>query len=325
MPADQGQAQAANLSVEDRILNIIDPPQEEEVPETEVEAEESTEVEKTEEPDADKEVKVDEEVPENEVEALDWDTVKDLKLEVSVQGEKAEVTLEEARLGYMRTSDYQKKTQELANQRKQVVEEATNVVQQVQETYTKELDNLQKAVEKLAMGELQNVDLNWLAESDPNAYIKYQHRINQYNQTLQSIKAEQENVRTQNEQKAQLQRSQMLQQGMEELKTRIPNFSKETEQKLIETGIEYGFSEDELRGITDPKVLHVLNDARQFRELNASKPKVLKKASEAPKVIKPGSKPAQKQDNKAQEFRERIKKTGGKDEDALLSFIKRTL
>lgn len=316
--SDQGQSTEA--SIEERILNIIDPlPEKKE----EVAAEEPEEF--TSETEVPAEEDVEEEVVEEKTEDLDWDKLKDLELEITVQGEKGKVTLEEARLGYMRTSDYQKKTQELATQRKSVVDEATQVVQQVQDNYVEQLQTLEAAVQKLAMQELSNVDLNWMAESDPTAYVKYQHRMNQFNQVLQSITDEANKAKEAKSRQAQTERAQMLEQGMSELKTRIPNFSKEVESKLMEAGNKYGFSENELKSIADPRVLHVLNDARQFRELSAGKPQIMKKAADAPRVIKPGSKPAIKSDGKGQELKERIKASGGKDEDALTAFIKRTM
>ena len=327
--SDQGQAPAASdTSIEERVTNALFPPKQEKVEEPEEEKEQVEATEETEQPEEESETEAEkeevEEKPE-EAEELEWDKVKDLKLEITVQGEKAEVTLEEARLGYMRTSDYQKKTQELSQQRKQVVDEASKVVEQVQENYVNELKTLEQAVQELAMQELAKVDLNWLAETDPNAYIKYQHRANQFGQVLQKLQAEQKKVSEENSKQTQTKRAQMLEQGMLELKERIPNFDKEVEQQLIKAGKEYGFKQEELESIIDPRVLHVLNDARQFRELSASKPQTLKKAAVAPKVIKPGAKPAIKQDNKGQELKQRIMKSGGKDDDALTAFIKRTM
>ena len=62
----------------------------------------------------------------------------------------------------------------------------------------------------------------------------------------------------------------------------IPGFSKELVQKLNATGRNFGFSDEELGGITDPRLVKVLHAAMQFEAMQAKKPAVLDKVKNAP-------------------------------------------
>ncbi len=315
-----GQATAApEVDIDSRILSALggeEPPKEEENAEP-VEASEEPPEEASEES---------EEKP-AEPESVDWDAIKDAKVKVKVQGEESEVTLEEARLGYMRTADYQKKTAEVAQQRNEIATQARQVVQETQETYAKNLQALDATVQRLMAPEMADVNWHQLAAENPAEYVRLSARMGQINQVRQAISEEVSRIESQRVQEAQARHAQALQQGVEELKVRIPDYGPDVEKALYSAGEEYGFPRELLATVIDPRMLHVLNDARKYRELQNGKPLVTKRVSEAPKVIKPGAKadPRAQHEGRTQDLKERIKKSGGKDDAALEAFIKRTL
>ena len=73
--------------------------------------------------------------------------------------------------------------------------------------------------------------------------------------------------------------------GKEILAKEIPNWSPETNQALLSTGKDYGFSDAELNSIVDPRHVKVLHDAMQWRKLQQKDSIVKKKVSSAKPVV----------------------------------------
>ena len=104
-----------------------------------------------------------------EEEGLEADQVKEEGQEqptvhsISVNGEEIEVTLDELKNGYSRQSDYTRKTQELANQRK-VADTELGAVREERAIYTQLLDQMRNQLEA---GMQNEPDWVSLAENDP--------------------------------------------------------------------------------------------------------------------------------------------------------------
>jgi len=86
---------------------------------------------------------------------------------------------------------------------------------------------------------------------------------------------------------------------------------------LVETGVSYGFTAEEMQGVTDARYVRALNDARKYRELVAKRKSVQAKGEKARPVVKAGAK--KRQDSNAatrNKAKTRLQKTGSID-DAL--------
>ena len=111
-----------------------------------------------------------EEQPEQEEEEPQQETQEEPKYKVKVDGQEVEVTQEELLRGYMRQSDYTRKTQQLANQRQQI--EQLYAQRQVQpqpqpQTTPKETDaNLNEVAKRLAAQSLGLSSPDDLSELD---------------------------------------------------------------------------------------------------------------------------------------------------------------
>ena len=95
---------------------------------------------------------------------------------VKVDNEELEVDLDELIKGYSRTSDYTKKTQTLAEQRKQVEAERAKIEEaaKLRETYSQRL----QVIEQM-LSQQPEEDLSALKDSDPVGYaIRSQRRWN---------------------------------------------------------------------------------------------------------------------------------------------------
>lgn len=317
----EGQAQAAEQSMEDRIAASLEPEQEQPVAD-EAATEQETTTEAETEPEAEVE-KPEEEAPEE----IDWEQIKGHKVKVTVQGEDKEVTLEEARNGFMMQADYQRKTQELAKQRNEVQETARQAVAQTQAQYAQNLQVLQQTLLAAAAPELQGVNWNQLAQTDPAEYVRLSNRAQAVNQTLQSFQVEMQRIAQANQEQMREKTTQAARQAVEVLQAKIPNWNDTLYQDLLRTGVEsYGFSPEEVGNVVDPRMIQVLHDAKQWRALQSQKPIAEKKVKDAPKVMKPGAPQSKSQaaGRDTQQLRERLKKSGGKDEAAAIALIKRT-
>ena len=137
----------------------------EEAPE-ELEAEATEEVEEAEEFEDEE---YDDELEEEELEANQVEEEGEEQpsiYTISVDGIEQEVTLDELKSGYSRQSDYTRKTQELANQRKQA-ETEFNAVREERAIYTQLLDQMRN---QLDAGMQNEPDWVSLAENDPVGY-----------------------------------------------------------------------------------------------------------------------------------------------------------
>lgn len=213
-------------------------------------------------------------------------------------------------------SDYTRKTQEVAEQRRAVEERAQALQMQerlMSQTLEQrvELHSLQKQI-----AQYEQIDWQSLADTDPvqatKLNIQYQQLQRQAGMKYQEL----QQAQAQTEQLTANQRQQMLVQAQSELKARLPDFTPQTAEKIKATARDYGISQQELDSLIDPRYVHVLHDAMKWRSLQAEKPKAMQKVAEAPRAIKPQSKQPARPDNTKLD---RLKKTGSV--EALAAFF----
>lgn len=246
-------------------------------------------------------------------------------VEETLEGGKKEVrkySLNELKAQRMMQADYQRKTAELARQREEVQDKVRQGIEGEKKQYLQALETQQKLVWSLVAPELQNVNLDQLANDDPSEYVKVSNKLNRLNQAIQGIQAEQ--LRLQQQEREHLEKV-VLPKAAEELQRDIPNWGPEIQKSITRTATEkYGFTPEELSSVVDPRHIKVLHDAFQFHEskkvTETQKQIAQKKIVEKPKVLKPGTKqPAQK--SEGDEFK-RLQQTG-RFEDAAAVILKR--
>jgi hypothetical protein len=321
--SDQAQAVAAP-SVDDRIsaalFGEIEPEQQTEAVQT---AEpEQPQAAEPEQPQSEESAPVEQEAAPEEPEAPpEWEAVKALKLKVPLKNgaeeREAEVTIDELRLGYMRNDDYTRKTKEAAEVKRLAQEEAMQGVAKFQEQAVKELKTMEAWITQVAAPEMQGVNWNTLAKEDPAEFVRLSHRANQLAALKQQIGQKLQQAEQQRTQEEDAKRAQAIEQAQSQLASDIPNWNAELQQALVKSGRNYGFSDDELAKVYDPKFVKVLHDAHQWQLLQKQKPIAEKKVVEVPKVLRSGANPtkADAQRGAYEALRARIKKSGGKGPD----------
>ena len=277
------------------------------------EVEEEVDTEESEEADADTD---DEELETDDAEDEDSNE-QPTSLKLKVNGEELEKPLDEVIALAQQGLDYTKKTQEVAEQRKALEEYAQTI--KVQEQKFQEQVILNNALIG-DIAKLQAVDnqleqfkdVNWQELSDTD-FVEAQKLFFTFNQLQQQRSALAQDL-GQKQTALQAQQAQSIQEriekGKEILAKEIPNWSRETSQAIISTGKEYGFTDDELGMIVDPRHVKVLHDAMQWRKLQANTG-VKNKVAQAKPVVKPGAKDTKAVDNSAKKAtRDALRKSG---------------
>jgi len=312
--AEQSPQSRLETMLGDSIESDVKPPElqdEEEQTPLEVEAEATEEVESeeaTEEPDEEVE---EEEQSQDEVPAI---------LKLKVNGEDVEKPLDEVVALAQQGLDYTQKTQQVAEQRKELEAYAESIKAQEQAFQEQmQLNNvLIEDVAKITSLDQQlnqYANVNWQQLSD-NDFVEAQKLFFSYNQ-LQTERSQLVSQFEAKKQQVVQKQSQLMAEkiakGKEVLAKEIPNWSPETNQALLSTGKDYGFSDAELNSIVDPRHVKVLHDAMQWRKLQQNSV-VKEKVSNAKPVVKPGSKDTKAEANSNhRNLREQLRKTGKSD------------
>ena len=247
-------------------------------------------------------------------------------LKLKVNGEEVEKPLEEVVALAQQGLDYTQKTQQVAEQRKELEAYAESIKAQEQ-AFQEQMQLNNVLIEDVAkitaldqqLNQYANVNWQQLSDSD---FVEAQKLFFTYNQ----LQTERSNLVSQFEAKKQevVQKQTQLMaekiaKGKEILAKEIPNWSPETNQALLSTGKDYGFTDAELNSIVDPRHVKVLHDAMQWRKLQQKDSIVKKKVSSAKPVVKPGAKDTKAEANSnVRQLRESLRKTGKSDMAAKL-------
>ena len=266
----------------------------------------------------DEELETDDEVDEEESD--EEQPVQSVKLKVN--GEEIEKPLDEIVALAQQGLDYTKKTQEVAEKRKELESLENQIRLQEQNLQQQSMLNseLIQDVAKITaldqqLSEFQDVNWEQLSDSDFVTAQKKFFTFNQLQQQRSNLVSQFESKRQQALNKQQQMVAEKVAKGREVLAKEIPNWSQETTQEIIAIGREdYGFTDAELNAIIDPRHVRVLHDAMQWRKLKSKNSVVKKKVSRAKPVVKPGSKDPNKAVNSnAKKIREQLRRSGSSD------------
>lgn len=183
----------------------------------------------------------------------------------------------------MMQADYTRKTQELAEQRKAVEATLTQASEVTQAE--RQLEGQFVALQQ-TIASYQDIDWQTWVEQDPVAAQKARFELDDLRAQAAQIATQHQQVSTQRQALAQQHAAQRIAQGQRELAERIPNWGREVQAKLIEVGQNaYRFSPDELNAIDDPRMIEVLHDAYQYRQMKQAEKQRAKVAAKT--AVKP--------------------------------------
>ena len=233
---------------------------------------------------------------------------------VKAAGEEREVTLDELIKSYQLGTDYTKKSQAVAEERK-VVEAERHAVQEakaMRDQYAQRLEIIESMLNQPQEAE----NLDYLKETDPIGYAVKVAEMSQKEKQLSQVRAERERISQQQEYDRQQQMRQTIAAESEKLVAVIPEFADPEKGEVVRKDIrsfgkQMGFSDEELANVFDSRAVLTLYKAMQYDKLQSAKPGITKKVSEAPKAIKPGvSKPRDSNSEEIRKLKSRAKSTG---------------
>ena len=282
---------------QEALLGLMEP-EEEKPQEEEAQPTEEEESQPLEEDESFEEESEEEEAEEAEEESEETEGEEEEELyAVTVNGEEVAVSLDELLSGYSRQSDYTRKTQEIAGDRKEMEtlqQQYNSEIAQIQQERQQYMDALTNVMQG-SMGELEkfaNVDWDTLRETDPIEYVTTREQYREAQEKIQGLQNEQ--ARAAQTQQAQMQKAQqeMLQVEKGKLVEALPDWGVPDKQKDIATGLqsyakEQGFTSDELNSLIDHRSILVLLKAQKYDQLQKSDVKS-KKLKNKPKVIRAG-------------------------------------
>ena len=212
------------------------------------------------------------------------------RFRVKVDNEELEVDLDELIKGYSRTSDYTKKTQTLAEQRKAVEAERTKIEEaaKLRDTYAQRLQVIEQMLEQ------PEEDISVLKDQDPIGYaVKMAERMERDKQ-LQAVRAERESVQAKQASEQQERLRSHINQETERLKAAIPDLGDDVKGEIIRRDIRnyaksIGWTDQELSQVYDHRAVLSLYQGMQYEKLMKGKSVAQKKVAEAPKSLRPGT------------------------------------
>ena len=230
---------------------------------------------------------------------------------VKVDGKEVEVTLEELQKGYSRTQDYTRKTQQIAEARKQTDAELQEVRAE-REQYAQLLGALQAQVQQAAQ---PNIDWDRLYNEDPIEWVRQREVMRENQEKAAAIQSEQQRLAQLSQQEQTQHRQMLLAQEQEALVAAIPEWkdakkAQAEKAMLVQFGQKVGFTPDELKSVIDHRAVVMLRKAALYDQMMSKRGNIRPAVNNGPKPAKPGA--AGRMDNTTDSRRsqQRLAKTG---------------
>ena len=266
-----------------------DTPVDEEVVEETEEAEE-VEEEAPEEEEGQAEEETEEEVAEEE----EYEVVaeEDLKYTVKVDGEELEVGIDELKNGYQRQADYTRKSQALAEQRKETesIQSERMQLEQERQMYANGLQMLQEQ-QSAKLKPFESVDWEALKAEDPYQYMIKKDEYRDAQERVTNIQQQQNLVQQEQAQQVQQARAHFVQQEYSKLVEALPEWNdKESTVKkdVQEYAKSVGFLPEEINQLADHRSVLIIKKAMEYDKLTTKVAPKKKAVKKVPKVQKSG-------------------------------------
>jgi hypothetical protein len=234
------------------------------------------------------------------------------RYKVKASGEEVEVELDELIKGYQQGTDYTKKSQALAEQRKAIEAERGHLeqVKQERQAYAQKL----QALDSFLTQQNRGVDLDVLKETDPIGYAVAVAEQSQREKQLAVVRNEQQRIAQQQQAEQQTQLQNHLRQESEKLVSLIPELATPqgdaVRKQIRDYAKSVGWSDQELSSVYDSRAVHTLYKAMKYEQLQKSKPELNKKLQSAPKMMRSGSSAPVTRNSQDKQVMQRLRETG---------------
>jgi len=235
---------------------------------------------------------------------------------VKVDGKEVSVTLDELQKGYSRTQDYTRKTQQIAEVRKQV-EQETYAVRAEREQYAQLLGALQA---QLQSSEPQ-VDLERLYHEDPIEWVRQKEVMRERQEKLGAIQSEQQRLSQVSQYEQQRAMEAQLASQQEALLAALPDWKDPKKAKaekalVIESAKAAGFTDEDLKSVYDHRLVLLLRKAALFDQMVSKRQGIKPVVNNGPRTAKPGAAGRVSTTTESVRAKQRLAKTGRIDDAA---------
>jgi uncharacterized protein (DUF3084 family) len=235
---------------------------------------------------------------------------------VKVDGKEVAVTLDELQKGYSRTQDYTRKTQQIAEVRKQV-EQETQAIRAEREQYAQLLGALQA---QLQTSEPQ-VDLERLYHEDPIEWVRQKEVLRERQEKAYAIQAEQQRLSQLSQQEQQRAMEAHLESQKDALLAALPEWrdpkkAKAEKALVLESAKSVGFSDDDLKSVYDHRLVLLLRKAAMYDQMVSKRQDIKPVVNNGPRTAKPGAAGRVSTTTESTRAKQRLAKTGRVDDAA---------
>jgi len=210
-----------------------------------------------------------------------------LTFKVTIKGEDGtdqtlEVDQKELVNGYQRHADYTRKTQELATREREVTQAVAQRLQEGQSYYMQQAQLAQQTIAQLA-GLRSPQEMAALAQTDPATWVAEQQREQQIGAVMQQLQKNIQQEKANREEYYEIQKAQAFDEGWKFLRSKGIDEAqgREIGQKAVKV---LGLTSTDLENLYNPRYVLMMRDAIAYRELQANKQTVTKKAEQAPRL-----------------------------------------
>jgi len=297
-----------------RLTDVLESPEDKaESPEEEQDVVDETTDEVVEEPEEDEEESAEsEEVEEDPTEDEEEESEPEFVTEGNVQIDGETLSVEEIKLGYLRQSDYTKKTQAVAEQRKANDDQSQHYESTLSALLTSSGADLSR---------FQNVNWEQAAVENPEQYKQAKAAFEQTQKTYNNIKLQSDEHQQRMQQQTKTANKERAEESLTVLKSTIPNWNNDLYYSIGEYAKEaLGVDGEEFNDVHDHRLITALYKAMQF---DRAKVETQKKVKATPKKTLSGKKAEPKSLGKKDNYRkarDRLK-TSGSMEDAVQALL----
>jgi len=208
---------------------------------------------------------------------------------VKIDGEEAEVTLEEALSGYQRERTFHKRMNEVS-QKSKAIEAESAETKRLRDEYARGLQQLEQA---LRVPEPNWEELRRTKTNEEFASIHAEYQIQQNN--LAKVQQQQQAIKAQQQAEVQAQYQNHLKAEFDTMLDKIPTWRDEKVREAERSKVisyaksQMGYTDDEIAQASDHRAIVTLRKAMLYDELMGGKTQAKKKVKTAPKMVKAGS------------------------------------
>lgn len=229
---------------------------------------------------------------------VDWESAKDLAVEVSIGGESKPVPFTELVKGYRAGAVMEKQLAEAGAEAKEITAAAQARAEAVEESYAVAAKLIEQA-EQFLDDDAKNIDWAKLREEDPAEYAAKRDELRERREKLEKMKAD--TVQSYKDGRGKVQQAdpkEAARRRAESKATLLKTFPEWQDQERAREDVtalttylaKDGFTPEQIERAEDPRLLGYAEKARRWDALQAKTGARRQKLNNVPKVLQPGGK-----------------------------------